>query len=321
MRRFLFWNQQSSIHDKPASKTHGQKRRFRSLAFQSLERRDLKAADTTTTLIAPSEVTTDAHVAQPVTTSQSPVASVPTQQASQGSSTGNAQSSVSTALLPQTASGAAPSDANGVQQNQTPVQPGPTAVGPTSSATAQSTGSAGSASLPASGPAVNSSPAPLVAPPAAGNNGAANATPNTAVNGASATSCQDGYGGTADGNGGDANGYGGDTGYGGDANGYGGDASGYGGDAGYGGGPHIDGVSVNVGANETDFNGSVSGEANLAGATVTFGGQLAGQTVSVDANNHFRLEIPTNPPIHGMITVQITDANGVSSDVVTVYVS
>jgi hypothetical protein len=180
--------------------------------------------------------------------------------------------------------------------------------------------------LLASGPVVGSSPAPLVAPPAGGsttsngNTGTANPTPCAAVAGASATSSQDGYGG-------DANGYGGDTGYGGDANGYGGDAgyggdtSGYGGDAGYGGAPHIDGVSVDQGTDETDFSGTVSGEANLAGATVRFGGQLAGQTVSVDANNHFRLEVPTNPPIHGSITVQITDSHGVSSDVVTVYVS
>ena len=123
-----------------------------------------------------------------------------------------------------------------------------------------------------------------------------------------------GYDGTANGYGGTANdGYGADTGYGGDP--------GYGGDSGYGGAPHIDGTTVTDAPTNTIISGTVSGEPNLAGSTVVFGGQLDGYTTTVDGNDQFRIRIPTAPPIHGTVTVTVIDSHGTPSNTVIIYLS
>jgi hypothetical protein len=140
---------------------------------------------------------------------------------------------------------------------------------------------------------------------------AANPIVRSAV-GSTAASSLDGTGGSATGYDGTANVYGGA------ADGYGG-STGYGGDSGYGGAPHVDSTTVTYAPSNTIISGTVSGEPNLAGSTVVFGGQLDGYTTTVDANNQFHIEIPVNSPIQGTVTVTVIDSTGTSSNTVIIY--
>ncbi len=115
-------------------------------------------------------------------------------------------------------------------------------------------------------------------------------------------------------------------GYGGNANGYGGDAGNNGPTDGYGGSngePILQIYAFDVSDTSTNmtFSGQVAGEPNLAGSMVTFGGQLAGYTTTVASNGSFALVVPLSTPIKGAVTVQVTDANGDTSNIATIVMT
>lgn len=352
MRRFLFWHQHSSSRFPSPTKTNVPTRRFRRLAFQLLERRDLKAADTTSIIAVaqpPSTTPTGAEIAQALApaqcaafsdTTQIPAdsatsissgpqdvnlgqaigadiaattcgASTPANQqvgslptvasniAGPRSDAVTARASSGTQVTPETDVASRQSDPSALQsppsakgQDSSGAQTKDTSNGPATQSTA--------AVAPSKALATVQSPTRQAASSTA-SGGAAGGSTNAAIT-ADATTSQDGYGGSA-------NGYGGDAGYGGPTDGYGGSA------------PRVDNLSVSDTPTDMTFTGQVSGEANLAGSTVTFGGQLAGYTTTVGSDNSFQLVLPISPPIEGTVTVQITDANGVTSNIITIYVS
>jgi hypothetical protein len=337
MRRFLFWHRHSA-NDRPTliSKRSATTARFRKLAFQVLEPRDLKTVDTTTMAALPAVSKSDAAAVgippmssvvmsgdSASTTVQAPTAPTsadtgapinPSVQSDGGPTAAAAQS-----VVPAGSGVSSPLPVNSDNGTRT--------AGPTTTVTTVSAAAIGGGETPTVSPTtvspVGSTAVPTSSQTSSGPTAGSNSDPSLQGPGTTqqpigspatytADSAQAGYGGAADGSGGTTDGYRAT------ADEYGGD-SGYGG---YGGGaPYIDDVTVTNSGTNTDFNGQVSGEANLAGATVTFGGQLSGYSTTVDANNRFILQVPSSPPIQGTITVEVTDSHGVSSNVITIYVS
>ena len=369
MRRLLFWHRHSASHTKSPARASEPTRRFRRLAFQTLESRDLKAADTTTIVAAPIVTTTDltdvesAQVSagvvsgyttnaaiqtpavSPATDSSAPVVTNAGQSdsggqtlASNGSAvptdvaTGVSQVSADkcdggpsgtlTTLTTVSANSRPQSDGTecSVDMNANPAETATQVSAPASgnSAGTNDTAAMGSPNIGAAVRAVPHSPRAATPPGKTGPSIAQGATTANPIVRSEATptaaSSQDGYGGGTTGYDGTANGYGGA------ADGYGG-STGYGGDPGYGGTPQIDGTTVTDAPTNTIISGTVSGENNLAGSTVIFGGQLNGYTTTVDGNNQFQIEIPAVPPIHGTVTVTVIDSNGTSSNTVIIYLA
>ncbi len=369
MRRLLFWHRHSTSHTKSPAGASEPTRRFRRLAFQTLESRDLKAADTTTIVAAPIVTTTDLtnfgsaadffrrcdrrHSKRgnsspgsiPPTDPSAPVVTKAGQIDSGGQTLASNGSAVPTALATDVSQAPADNCTGGPSGSITTFTTSPAKSGPQSdgtvcpvdlkatpaeiatqvsgpasgnSAGTNNTAATGSPNIGAAVQAVPQSPRARTPPGKTDPSIAQGATAANPIGRSEATptaaSSQDGYGGAA-------TGYGAANGYGGAADGYGG-STGYGGDPGYGGSaPHLDTVSVDQGTTSTNISGTVTGESNLAGSTVVFGGQLNGYTTTVNGDNGFQIGIPAVPPIHGTVTVTVIDSHGTPSNTVIIYLS
>jgi hypothetical protein len=370
MRRLLFWHRHSVNHQPTLLPQRVRPTdRFRKLAFQALEPRNLKAVDTTMLVALPVVTSADptgAETVQVSSTATSSVIASTADQAAVASSSTAAQSPVEFSAV-QTGGGQAPvADGSAVaaplaaNNSMAPANNGDASqTGSPTRLTSQGT-DRGSRPIGEDGPGDKTASPVETAPQSTAaasdssaktdsnavtgiqNNGVAvqtnsqspstktpssNADPSISQGGTSgnsigrsavaptAASSLDGTGGNATGYDGTANGYGGTA-----NDGYGGD-TGYGGDPGYGGAPRIDGTTVTDAPTNTIISGTVSGENNLAGSTVVFGGQLNGYTTTVNGNNQFQIEIPSVPPIHGTVTVTVIDSHGTPSNTVIIYLS
>ncbi len=64
------------------------------------------------------------------------------------------------------------------------------------------------------------------------------------------------------------------------------------------------------------FSGQVTDDINIAGATVNFGGLLAGTTTTVSEEGYFLVGHEFATGTIGTVTAQVTDSRGLTSNVV-----
>jgi hypothetical protein len=68
------------------------------------------------------------------------------------------------------------------------------------------------------------------------------------------------------------------------------------------------------------FTGTVVDNVSPTGLTIVFGGQLAGNTATVDAQGKFQLVMNYSPNLTGLITAITQDAEGNSSNTATAFI-
>jgi hypothetical protein len=355
MRRFFFGHQPSSSRSQSASKSTAPTRRIRRLAFQTLERRDLKAGDTMLNVAlaqVPSTTPTSAEVAQAWSTVQAVAeADTPVQipaapvtadvSLPQDGSLGQTTCASQAAALAVTSTPAVqPVVSSTTMTGNAESLPTNAVIAPPSNGT-QGAAQTGAASRECQSPATQTSTSATAENQGAVGSQATAATgvsarlvsaaePNVAVTAAHPTKSNLISSNASGGAAGiqaaavtSADSTSSQDGYGGGTDGYGGNAGSGQPTDGYGGSAVllIDDLSVSATSSVDTFTGNVSGEPSLAGSTVTFGGPLAGYTTTVKSDGSFLLVVPASPPIQGAVTVQVTALDGATSNIATIYMS